>query len=257
MIRALVWVTAGLLTVSITALSSMPAVWLVPLIDQQTDGRIALAEVEGTLWRGSAVIAASAAREEALSPLLPGRCAWQISPLVLIGVLDIHLENQSITTSAITIRGNWARWEIGAGSLSLPADGLAALGAPLNTLQPTGVMKITWPALTLTREGRDWLTTGRMQIELTQVSSALSPIKPLGAYRLQFDWFGRDAKLDLQSLSGPLMLEGRGRIVNGRLQFAGEAWAQAGHEAQLSALLGLLGQRRQVGQRIVTALEFQ
>ena len=76
MIRALVWVTAGLLTVSITALSSMPAVWLVPLIDQQTDGRIALAEVEGTLWRGSAVIAASAARDEALSPLLPGRCAW-------------------------------------------------------------------------------------------------------------------------------------------------------------------------------------
>jgi hypothetical protein len=41
------------------------------------------------------------------------------------------------------------------------------------------------------------------------------------------------------------------------LQFAGEAWAQAGHEAQLAALLGLLGQRRQMGQRIVTALEFQ
>ena len=176
---------------------------------------------------------------------------------MLLGIVDIGLENQVLTSAPITIRGTWVRWEIGAGSLSLPADGLAALGAPLNTLQPTGVMKITWPALTLTREGRDWLTTGRVQIELTQVSSALSPIKPLGAYRLQFDWFGREAKLDLQSLSGPLMLEGRGRIVNGRLQFAGEAWAQAGHEAQLAALLGLLGQRRQMGQRIVTALEFQ
>jgi len=244
MIRALLWLIAAFLTVAITALGSMPAVWLVPLIDQQSNGRFSLADVEGNLWRGSAVIGAAAARDEALAPLLPGRCVWRISPLMLLGIVDIGLENQVLTSAPITIRGTWVRWEIGAGSLSLPADGLAALGAPLNTLQPTGVMKITWPALTLTREGRDWLTTGRVQIELTQVSSALSPIKPLGAYRLQFDWFGREAKLDLQSLSG-------------RLQFAGEAWAQAGHEAQLAALLGLLGQRRQMGQRIVTALEFQ
>jgi general secretion pathway protein N len=257
MIRALLWMIAGLLTVVITTLSSMPAVWLVPLIDQQSNGRFSLADVEGNLWRGSGVIGAAAARDEALAPLLPGRCVWRISPLMLLGVVDISLKNQALTSAPITIRGTWVRLEIGAGSISLPANGLAALGAPMNTLQPTGVMKIVWPALTLTRTDREWLTTGRVQIELTQVSSALSPIKPLGAYRLQFDWFGREAKLDLQSLSGPLMLEGRGRIVNGRLQFAGEAWAQAGHEAQLAALLGLLGQRRQLGQRIVTALEFQ
>ena len=94
-------------------------------------------------------------------------------------------------------------------------------------------------------------------MDLPDMASALSPIKPIGAYRLQFDWFGRDATLDLQSLSGPLLIEGRGRIVDGRLKFSGQAWAQTGHEAQLRAVLGLLGQRHQLDDRIVTALEFE
>lgn len=51
MIRALLWLIAAFLTVAITALGSMPAVWLVPLIDQQSNGRFSLADVEGNLWQ--------------------------------------------------------------------------------------------------------------------------------------------------------------------------------------------------------------
>ncbi|NDC08039.1 MAG: hypothetical protein EBZ75_01665, partial [Oxalobacteraceae bacterium] len=46
--RALLWVMAGLLTASVTALASAPAAWLVPLIDRQTGGRFALADVQGS-----------------------------------------------------------------------------------------------------------------------------------------------------------------------------------------------------------------
>jgi general secretion pathway protein N len=255
--RVLVWATAGLLTALITALMSAPAAWLVPLADHYSDGRIGLAEVEGTLWHGTALIGAAAAGDEAIAALLPGRCAWHISPLALLGRVDIQLENPTLTGESINVHGDWSRWEIGAGSLKLPAEGLSALGAPINTLRPVGLMKIDWSSLSLVHERGAWLLRGHLQIDLVDMASALSPIKPIGAYRLQFDWFGRDANLDLQSLSGPLLIEGRGHIVDGRLKFIGQAWAQAGHEAQLRGVLGLLGQRRQLDDRIVTALEFE
>jgi general secretion pathway protein N len=257
MSRALLWLMAGLLTVSITALTSVPAVWLVPLIDRQSEGRFSLADVEGSLWQGSAVIGAAAARDEALAPLLPGRCAWKISPLVLLGVIDIRIENAAVAPAPITIRGSWVSLEIGSGSLSLPADGLSALGAPFNTIQPAGIMRASWPALKVGLQGREWQIDGRVQIDLTQMVSALSPVKPLGAYRMRIDWQGGAAKLDLQSLSGPLLLTGKGEIVRGALRFSGQAVAQEGEEARLTALLNLLGQRRQVGNRNIVALEFQ
>ena len=257
MSRALLWIFAGLFTVSITALASAPAVWLVPLIDAQTDGRFSLADVQGSLWQGSAVIGAAAARDDVLTPLLPGRCVWRISPWVMIGMLDIRLENEAISSAPINIHGDWSRLEIDAGNISLPADSLSALGAPLNTIRPAGVMRASWPKLTMTRTGRDWQMNGQVQIDLTQMMSALSPVKPLGAYRVQLDLLGGSTRLNLQTLSGPLHLTGKGNINHGSLKFSGEAWAQDGEEARLSGLLNLLGQRRQVENRNVIALEFQ
>jgi general secretion pathway protein N len=96
-----------------------------------------------------------------------------------------------------------------------------------------------------------------MQLDMTQIASALSPVKPLGAYRMHVDWQGSTARINLKSLSGPLLLEGAGEIVNGRLRFSGQAWAQEGEEQRLAILLNLLGQRRRVGNRNVIALEFQ
>lgn len=254
---ALAWLIAGLLTASVTAVGTMPAAWLVPLIDQQTAGRLSVTAIEGNLWQGSAVIGTAAAKDEPLTALLPGRSAWRISPTLPLGVVDITLENRSVSATPIRLRGSGSRWKIAAGSINLRVESLTGLGAPLNTLQPAGVMTISWSALTLARERSDWRINGRMHIALTSLSSRLSPLKPLGAYHLQFDWIGRDAIINLQSLAGPLMIKGQGGITQGRFHFSGEAWAQAGYETQLATLLGLLGQRRQLDDRIVTTLEFQ
>jgi general secretion pathway protein N len=118
-------------------------------------------------------------------------------------------------------------------------------------------MRASWPALKVAQRSGEWQVDGRVQVDLTQINSALSPVKPLGAYRLRIDWQGTTAKLDLQSLSGPLLLTGKGEIVRGALRFSGQAMAQEGEEARLIALLNLLGQRRQLGERTVVALEFQ
>lgn len=255
--KPLLWTAAAVLVVAATAIASLPAAWLSPLIERQTGGRLSLGDPQGSVWQGSAFVGIAGAPDEPLSPLLPGRFDWTLSPLALVGIVDAGVRNPRALDAPLAIDGNWRRWQLGPATISLPAERLAALGAPLNTVQPSGLMRLSWPALTVERAAGGVDIDGRMQLDMTEIASALSPVKPLGAYRMQFDWQGDKARLDLKSLSGPLLLEGAGSIVDGRLQFSGQAWAQEGEEQRLAVLLNLLGQRRQVGNRNVIALEFK
>lgn len=255
--RSLGWLAAALLIVLGTAIASLPAAWLVPLVERQTDGRLSLGDPQGSVWQGSAFVGIAGGGDEPLVPLLPGRFDWTLSPLALVGIVDASVRNPRALAEPLSIDGSWNRWDLGPASISLPAERLAALGAPLNTVQPSGLMQLSWPSLKLERSSAGMEIDGRMRLEMTEIASALSPVKPLGAYRMQFDWQGNRARINLESLSGPLMLEGAGSIVNGRLQFSGQAWAKEGDEQRLAVLLNLLGQRRQVGDRNVIALEFK
>ncbi len=255
--RWLRWVVAALLAVLVTAVAALPAAWLVPLVEHQTGGRLSLGDPQGTLWRGSAFVGAASGALDPLTPLFPGRFAWRLSPLLLLGRVEAVVGNESALALPVMVRGSWREWDISAASVLLPAERLAALGAPLNTVQPSGRMRLSWQALSLKHTGRGTLIDGRMQLEMREIASSLSPVKPLGAYRMQFVWRGEEAHITLNTLSGPLMLEGAGEIGGGRLQFSGQAWAQEGQEQRLAVLLNLLGQRRQVGSRSVIALEFK
>jgi general secretion pathway protein N len=259
MTHRLWWIALVLLTMLAAVIASLPAAWVGPLLEQQTGARLALGDPQGSVWRGSAFIGAAGGDDEPLVPLLPGRFHWRLSPLALAGIVDATLENPRALEAPLTISGSWRRWAVGDGSITLPAERLAALGAPLNTLQPSGQMRLSWTRLVLARAeaGRGVQVDGQMQLDLTQMASALSPVKPLGAYRMRFDWQGSAARVDLKSLSGPLLLAGQGRFADGRLQFSGQAWAAEGEEQRLAILLNLLGQRRQVGNRTVIALDFQ
>lgn len=255
--RPLWWGVAALLIVALTAIATLPAAWLVPLLERQSGGRLSLGDPQGSVWRGSGFIGIAAGPGEALVPLLPGRFDWTLSPLALIGIVDAQLHNPRALAQPLDIDGSWRHWTLGPAQIRLPAERLAALGAPLNTVQPSGVMVLSWPGLSLARTGTGIAVDGRMQLDMSEMASALSPVKPLGAYRMEFDWQGDRAGLNLKSLSGPLKLQGAGRIVDGRLQFSGQAWAEGDDEQRLAILLNLLGQRRQVGNRNVIALEFK
>ena len=256
---AVLWVVAALLVTMITVVATLPAAWLAPVIEQQTGGRLSLGDATGSVWRGSAFLGVFSAGERAgvLAPLLPGRFQWRLSPRVLLGRVDMHIDNRATLSQPADLRGSWHRWQVTPSAVMLSADRLAALGAPLNTVQPTGRMRLSWETLTLSRSAGGLTIDGRMQLDMTEIASALSPVKPLGAYQLQVDWRGMRAQLRLKTLSGPLQLQGSGFLVNGRLQFSGQAWAQEGQEQRLAILLNLLGQRRQIGNRNIIALEFK
>lgn len=253
--KFVLWSSAGFLIVLLTVIAFFPAAWLTPSVEQQSAGRLTLGDPQGSVWRGSAFV--GAVSDGAVTPLLPGRFNWQLSPLLLLGRVDALVHNKEALTVPLAITGNWRQWRFSSAAILLPAERLAALGAPLNTLQPSGQMRLSWDELLLTRSKNGVAIDGRMLLEMTNIASTLSPIKPLGAYRLQLDWHGEQAALTLATRSGPLLLEGAGQFAGGRLQFSGQAQAQEGQEERLAILLNLLGQRRQVGNKNFIVLEFK
>lgn len=255
--RFVIWLFAGLASVALTVVIFLPASWMTPLIEAQTGGRLTLGDPRGTLWRGSAFLGAAPSERDPVTPLLTGRFAWRLSPLVLAGRVDADVENASALSQPIHIEGSWRQWRISPSSVLLSAERLAGLGAPLNTVQPSGQMRLSWNSLLLSRQGKAVEVTGLMNLEMSDIASRLSPIKPLGAYNLALDWQGQQAQVKLNTLKGPLVLQGAGMLANGRLQFSGTAQAEQGQEERLANLLNLLGQRRNEGGKDVIALEFR
>ncbi len=258
-----IWIAAAGFIVIITITATLPASWLASVVEQQTGGRLSLGDAAGSLWDGSAVLGVSGAAEQVttarapIMPLLAGRFHWRLSPMLLLGRVDMRIDNRDVLTESARLQGNWHQWVLTPSALNLPAERLSALGAPLNTIKPSGRMRLSWATLTLSSTPDGIAIDGPMQLDMTEIASALSPVKPLGAYQLQVDWRGERAQLRLKTLSGPLQLQGGGVLDQGRLQFSGEAWAQEGQEQRLAILLNLLGQRRQIGNRNIIALEFK
>ncbi|HEY8888132.1 MAG TPA: type II secretion system protein N [Gallionella sp.] len=252
-----IWLLAGIFSITLTMLMFFPANWMTSMVEKQTAGRLTLGDAHGTLWRGSAFIGGAASGSDPLTPLLPGRFSWRLSPMVLLGDVDAELENAAALSQPITVTGNWHQWKVSPGAILLPAERLAALGAPLNTIQPSGQMRLSWEPLQLTRQNGKIGMAGTMKLEMDDIGSRLSPVKPLGSYELAFGWHEAQASVILKTVKGPMLLDGSGMFANGRLQFSGTAQAEAGQEQRLANFLNLLGQRRQVGGKEVIALEFK
>lgn len=255
--RIVIWLLAGVVSVAVTLIVFLPAAWMAPIIEAQTGGRLTLGDAQGTLWRGSAFIGGAPSGVDPVTPLLPGRFAWRLSPMVLLGQVDAELENPDALSQPVEITGTWYQWQVSPAAVSLPAERLAGLGAPLNTIAPAGRMRLAWTPLQLVRQGNAVEVRGSMTLQMDDIASRLSPIKPLGAYQLIMDWRGSRAQLVLTTLKGPMLLSGSGTLANGRLQFSGKAEAEAGQEERLANLLNLLGQRRKENGKDVIALEFK
>lgn len=257
MTRVLTWTLLVALAVVATVLAFLPAAWLGPMVERQTGGRLTLGDAQGSLWRGSAFIGGAPGEGGAVTPLLPGRFSWRLSPLVVFGQVDMTLENPQALANPVRIAGGWSQWQVNAGQLLLPAGGLAGLGAPLNTLAPSGTIRLSWNTLDLLRQPQSVTVQGRTVLSMSDMGSRMSPVNPLGSYEMIMDWRGPQADLTLRTVRGALLLSGSGMLQNGRLRFSGQASAADGYEESLGTMLNLLGQRRMVNGKNVIALEFR
>jgi general secretion pathway protein N len=255
--RLVIWLLVGIASVALTITIFFPATWVTDMVEEQTAGRLTLGDAHGTLWSGSAFIGGAASGSDPVTPLLPGRFSWRLSPMVLLGIVDAEVENDAVLSQPIKVEGDWHQCQVSPGAISLPMERLAALGAPLNTVRPSGQMLLSWELLQLTQENEIIEVVGSMNLEINDLASRLSPIKPLGSYNLALAWHGTQADLTLKTIKGPMLLNGSGEFGNGHLQFSGTAQAEAGQEQRLANFLNLLGQRRKEGDTDVIALEFK
>lgn len=255
--QKLAWLCLGLFCILVTILAFAPAAWLNNILERETDGRVALGDVQGSIWKGSAFIGVAASRNGDLTPLLPGRFSWRLSPILLLGQIELELENSASLIRPVTLTGNFRRVQVSPGGLILPSERLSGLGAPLNTVRPTGDITLSWDQLEISMPDKQWDIRGTMKLTMQDIASALSPVKPLGSYLMTFVWYGQKADIDLKTLQGPMLLIGKGALVQGKLKFSGTAQAQGGQEDKLANLLNLLGQRHPGADKNVIALEFK
>jgi general secretion pathway protein N len=229
------------LVLLLVALMNVPASWVALRVAQATGQKLLLTNSTGTLWRGSAEMALSAG-PDALG-IFPGRVSWRLTP----GPKGLNFTLEAVDATAMSgaISGTlgWSGGHLAPGALTLPAQVLTGWGAPFNTLRLEGLLKLRWEPLDWSYRNAAPRSLASLTVEAEQMRSRLSPVAPLGQYRLRLAWGPLGGKLDLETLSGPLMLSGQGALANGRLGFDGQATASDALEPQLVGLLSILGKR--------------
>lgn len=254
------WMGAGL-GLALAFITQAPAHWLTHAIEQASGERVLLPDAQGTVWNGSAqwvlnegtlnIAATPNLARPANTTALPTRVTWQLGPRLdwahLRLTLSAHMASACCTPQPVRIdvsplwRG--VRVQVGDHTSSWPASWLVGLGAPWNTVQPEGQMQLHTTQLQWTRQAGLEQLQGQAELQMQQLSTRLSTLRPLGSYRVRVQG-GDTVALTLDTLEGSLLLQGTGQILNGRVRFNGEASAAPDAEAALSNLLNILGQRQ-------------
>ena len=239
------WALAGAVVGALWAtLQFAPAVWVARAAFVATEGRLVLRESQGTLWHGSAQVGVTGGAGSTDAARLPGRVQWDLR-LGLSGLqLALHADCCTPQAQQFTLTGGLRSWrlQLAPGESTWPAAVLAGLGTPWNTVQLQGPLVLKTPGLSLASAVDRVQVEGSMSLEMPGLVSSLSTLRPLGSYRLLLQG-GEQPTLDLRTVEGSLQLQGMGRWTAAHLRFVGEARADAAHEAELSNLLNIMGQR--------------
>jgi general secretion pathway protein N len=242
---ALPWFVVALIANIVLLLVMAPAAWVTPQFAKATQGHVNLVDPSGSLWHGSAALMLAAGPGGEAATLLPGRIEWHTSfwPLFM-GRVHMQMRESEAMRDPVTVDATLRTATLSPGSMAVPASLLGGLGAPFNTLDLQGDVRLTWT---------DWRTFnrqafGQLIVTLNDMSSRVSRVKPLGSYRVVFQAQGDSGTLDLSTVKGPLMLNGQGTVSEATTSFSGMASAAPDALDNLAGLLNLLGRRVGPGQ---------
>jgi general secretion pathway protein N len=210
-----------------------PATLLSQGFSRATQGVVELAGASGTLWNGSAQVQLHPERlngdrdAKPQPPLvLPGRLAWQMGWSFTQG-LWLQLQSPQLSgplaQQPIRVQAWWTsqpQLSVPDGALRLPHLNLRHATGPLALFRPDFQPSLAWSGLQSTR-----LQDFRVTLTLDDLGSAISPIRPLGSYRVALAPEAAGARAwswRLESIGSPVIaLSGEGRIdqmLRGRLR---------------------------------------
>lgn len=237
--RTLATGLAGAFTLALVA--TAPATLLDARLDAASDGRLRLADAQGTLWSGTGQLEI---RDERGRAGLVKPVAWRLRPATLVrGRLgyEVGLDPGS-RPFAVTIA--WSRVELADAEIGLPAAALGHIVPTLATLGFTGDMTVHIPRLAIGRHARD----GNATVHWRNAGSALSPVAPLGDYELRINAQGPTVRTTLHTSQGPLQLDGQGVwAIDGEPEFLATAQVPAEFQQRLAPFLRLIAVERGAG----------
>lgn len=191
----------------------LPAQWADRALSQASGGVLRLASPAGTLWSGQAQLQLAAdrvlatadpeaearnARPASVMQPIPGLLRWQLQPSfwgdTAQGVpplsVVLRIEHPALRGAVATqpmVLG-MGRMALPPGELRLPEIDLQTAGGPLALMKPRITPLLRWDRLVIggssSSRGTVLAEPANATIELAEVSSRLSPVRPLGTYRL-------------------------------------------------------------------------
>jgi general secretion pathway protein N len=238
-------VIAACLGAALAVLLFAPAAWLARAIEIGSDGRVVLADAQGSVWRGSAQLLLTGGQGSSDAASLPGRVDWTLRPAFNGARMALNMPCCAPQAVQLAMRPGWSQsvLDVSPARLNLPAPWLSGLGAPWNTLDPQGQLTLNTQALQVMLSSGRMRFDGQLTLDMLAMSSRLSTLSPLGDYRLTMAG-GDVPTLALQTLQGALQLSGSGQVVGSRIRFSGEASAAPEQQDALSNVLNIIGRRQ-------------
>jgi len=214
-----------------------PATLLAKVAEGASGGRFILANATGTVWQGGA---RPAIRQRSGSLLAMEQLRWDVALLPLFtGKIIIRLDWDNVAQAQPMVATiSFKQIEVRNAVIPLQAAALGELSPVLQPVQLSGQMQIRSEQFTFSSQGlngiavADWLNAG----------SAMSSVNPLGNYRINLAGAGEKLEVSLVTLSGALLLEGKGGFMPEQgLRFQLTARAAADSKGKLDELINNFG----------------
>ena len=239
----------------------LPVSWIGGSLASQTACRVMLQQPVGTIWQGSAALAFSepnATEGGCRDPMsVTERFHWSTSCKLFSLTCNTNIQFAALEQPQSILWG-LSKSQIAANEIKLPANILESLGNPWSTLRPRGELGARWTDIQLSGfeglggtngilGGANSPSSGVIRIIISNLTSPISPVKPLGGYEISANIADTGMNWTLSTTSGPLLLKGQGEFSNKAgnkgMHFSGEANASPESKESLIGLLSLLGKK--------------
>ena len=253
----LFWVALGLVCLTVIV-RQMPISWVSSSLASQTGCRVMLQQPIGSVWQGSAALAFSepnATEGGCRDPMsVTERFHWSTSCKLLSLSCETQIQFAALE-QAQSIQWDLKKVQFASNEIKLPANVLEGLGNPWTTLRPRGELGARWTDIQLggfeglgaILAGGNSPSSGVIRIIISNLTSPISPVKPLGGYEIAANIAETGMTWTLSTTSGPLLLKGQGEFsnksTNKGMHFSGEANASPESRESLIGLLSLLGKK--------------
>jgi general secretion pathway protein N len=227
----------GLAAYVLFLLMLAPASLLDSGLRRASDGRLRLAQAQGTLWSGHGQLEIRDDGGHGVGKAL----SWTLQPRGLLrGRLDIDVDIDHAARH-IPLRIAMRRIEASDIDLTLPASTLGLAVPGIAPLGPSGELAVHVAKFSLVGDAAsvDGVVTWR------DAGSALTSIAPLGSYELRLGGEAGALHATLRTISGPLHLDGSGSMRGtGPAVFSAIARVDPPQRSQLAPLLRLIAVER-------------